>query len=108
LKRYLTAFLLAYSLSITLLAAWLAARAFVYWQVTILGSGVGASPTHEQVLANIGAPRLLRGPANETAMVVAALDPVNIAAATFLILITCLGFASRRGQMPKKPDLKKD
>jgi hypothetical protein len=41
-------------------------------------------------------------------MVVAALDPVNIAAATFLILITCLGFASRRGRMPKKPDLKKD
>ena len=109
MKRYLTALLLAYSISMTVLAAWLGARAIVYWKIATVWAGSGGNnQTHEQILANIGGPRSLPGPANETAVLVAGLDPVNIAAVTFLLLLTCLGFASRRGKGSKNSDSKKD
>ena len=108
MKRYSTASLIAYSLSVTLLATWLAARWWTYRQILAGFGGKSATMSHEDILAYFSAPFRQRGLSNEAAMLVAGIEPQALAAAIFLIILSSLGFAHRRRPRPTTTEIKKD
>ena len=99
MKRYIPRLLAAYAVSMTLIAAWLACRAFVYGR--LLGAAQAPSPgDYPHILANWNAPRNLTGPLDHPAMFFGALEPANLAGAIFVIFLAFLVFAPRKRTSP--------
>jgi hypothetical protein len=95
LKRYVPRLLAAYAVAMTLIAAWLGCRAYVYGR--LLGAYSTNSPAdHAQIIANWNAPLHLKASLDTPAMLFASLEPANLAAAVFVIFLAFLALAPKK------------
>ena len=99
MKRYGSRLLAAYAMAMTLFAAWLGCRCYVYWR--LLGgvyTKIGAD--HAQIMATWNAPGHLTTTIDQPAMLFASLEPTNLAAAVFVIFLAFLAFAPKKRTPP--------